>query len=170
MSKEIISVFTMLSDEELVRHIDSLSDEELARHIDSLCHRCNNNERNTGFPLCQHCYDSQFINPLSLHRAASSQMTLEEDASYEQILAYEAIQNDLFGDAFTYSERIESFTYTNCGKECSFCCEDLQNTEVKTTPCCAKELFHSKCLDRWCSANTRCPTCNLNMKEVIENS
>lgn len=154
----------------------TLSDEAMARQLDEqwnmLCDDCERNPKNPGFLLCTECYNQR---RLGYYR----QDYLREDATYEEICAWEERRNNEAKVSQGYlASMLPSITFTKAHKRrktdtddadvCSICMENFNdNDTLSILPCAHK--YHTDCIKPWFDqGDTTCPHCKFDVKSALE--
>ncbi len=149
------------------------SSEALARQLDALCDSCEHTAATPGFRLCPACYDAHRAQQSSpcvgcgtMRRRGfcASCLMLDEDASYEEITAWEAAIAPPQGDA-TALEAYDSHTAVKDMDECVICLEACKAGEDVLTLQCF-HTFHTACIQQWIAdGKPNCPVCTHDVRQ-----
>ena len=155
-------------------------DEELARTLSGLCDDCERVPAVEGYDLCTSCYEKVrsrrrvipcrvCSTPMMLGTSCivcTMQQAPSENASYDELVAWEAIRNkpddEEMAIRLSIIDTLPTRDKTEADNTCSICLEDYDTTStLMTLPC--MHTFHADCCKKWLQEKLSCPQCQ---KEV----
>jgi len=149
------------------------ADERLAQRLNELCDICHENRPNSGYDICEQCYQSTF---LGRHRCIGcnsyvtnayscticSTNVPPENADYEVLMRWlesrkvKKARSPLSPPISQMPRRVATNIDTH--SSCTICLDGFNiEDELVTTPCL--HVYHTACLVPWLSESDTCPTC-----------
>ena len=147
-------------------------DEEYAKFVDSLCPRCETETKVQGYELCSKCHDELLQITDSEPDDNYEYDFLPEDASYEELIAFEERQNNnQINEYYCVLKDMMPVrtinTHDDNKESCVICLLSFQaGDKVCKFPC--KHEFHTECIYPWLQKNTLCPCCKFDSKNTLD--
>lgn len=144
-------------------------DAQIARRLGELCSICEERPRNTGYLLCQTCYEQlQTSDDEDEDAEEDDEFDVPaEDASYEVLLEWCKRREKDREAELIRSTICDNLPTHKCGKkekgQCSICMEHYKVREsMITLPCF--HTFHETCCRQWIVEKAICPVCMTQVK------
>ena len=151
-------------------------DEQLARTLSGLCDDCETTPAVDGYDLCVSCYEKFRSRRRIIACAVCSapmmsgtscivctmQQAPSENASYEELVAFEKSQNEPSDEQMAIRlsiiDTLPTRDKSDADYSCSICLEDYDaQSSLMTLPCF--HTFHAVCCKKWLEEKLSCPQC-----------